>query len=266
MMNEKRFWEIVEEINWPVICKEHRGYEKAKKQLLNTLTLEEVTKLRDIAQDFKNAIYEPLFCKVTGVGDDGYGDFLCHIIGMGKKEYKKCVKDNDYAVETYNDNYVENFFYCFPYEEDYEKKSETYDGFFKWGDRIYRSFEKICSNEKVINAFDLEISKKIFYLRVTFEKFAIEKDYQFILKEKEKILQELNGVMEYLEKNKRTLPHILFMTNEEIFESDENNVESKKTFVIHSAAEELYKDYGMDVLRNEWTIRNFLNDVDEIKG
>ena len=57
------------------------------------------------------------------VGDDSYEDLRAHIIGMGRKEFQKVMRNPELAYDRAVDGkYTESFSYAIPSRSDYQKK------------------------------------------------------------------------------------------------------------------------------------------------
>jgi len=127
-MTEDRFWEIVSKVGWGT---EHTDYYRGKKILMEYLpdvgTMEE---FRVHMGSTHNELYDVIdkWAKANDVhvgGDDSFGDLINHIIGMGRAETARVLKNpnlaGDRANASYGSNagYKESFSYCIPYDDDY---------------------------------------------------------------------------------------------------------------------------------------------------
>jgi len=121
-MDEKKFWGLVELADWP-----NKGY-KNPKMVYRKLLSEEESKI------FHSAVSEA-YCQLDevatdmdlGVGDDSYCDLLHHIIGLGKAQFEKHLKNPKLIVKRAdNSEYEESFTYCLPYDSDYEEGKSEY--------------------------------------------------------------------------------------------------------------------------------------------
>lgn len=160
-MNTKEFWQLVNEIDWPgLVDAEAAGgpdpCETAKRFLLKRFpTWNENKEFHDIYDGFSNRLYEALDtwsdAKFTadpnwpgfGLGDDGFGDMISHIIGCGEEVYFATLADPNLAVKRSkkahqrwgnknsckpSEGYVEKFSYCFPWKDDYNSPETKLEG------------------------------------------------------------------------------------------------------------------------------------------
>ena len=120
------FWEEVALIGWSD-NPERKFYNKAKARLLRRWSGEFLEEF----DEMKDELYSKLYTAVTkteeatgertGCGDDGFGDLLNHVIGLGREEYEAAMKDPMRVIkrgQAYN--YKESFGYCIPYGHDIE--------------------------------------------------------------------------------------------------------------------------------------------------
>jgi hypothetical protein len=118
------FWKLVAELNWG-----HKSdgphkttnYKVVKKTLMQKLTRSGVERFSATFSALRHDLYRKLDKEVEGTGDDGFGDLLAHIIGLGKEEYERNLADPKLAqARVDKSRYVESFSYCIPYDDDYE--------------------------------------------------------------------------------------------------------------------------------------------------
>lgn len=122
----EKFWNEVALVGWT--DKPEKGfYDKAKARLLRRWTgefLEEFSEMKDelysklvaAVQRAEKGSGESVEC-----GDDGFGDLMNHLIGLGKEEYEASLADPMRVIkrgQAYN--YAESFGYCIPYGTDIE--------------------------------------------------------------------------------------------------------------------------------------------------
>jgi len=120
------FWSEVALIGWT--DNPEKGFsDKAKARLLRRWTgefLEEFNEMKDELQSKLARAVEAEEQKTgnsTGCGDDGWGDLMNHVIGLGQKEYEASLADPGRVLkrgQAYN--YAESFGYCIPYGSDIE--------------------------------------------------------------------------------------------------------------------------------------------------
>ena len=131
---EKKFWKIVDKINWKKLCKEHRNPSDFGRRIVRNdcdLMIDEIHEMYDecvrLYRQLKQKTeiicmqkcgHKDVNCikpdiprlKHVSVSDDGFNDMLCHVIGLGQKRYYEALDDIDKMWEP---DYVENFSYCF---------------------------------------------------------------------------------------------------------------------------------------------------------
>jgi len=123
-MSEDSFWKMVKVANWPT-----DRYEKVKIRYLKLMNRETCHNFRNTVDNAYIFLDEAVGKSVSGTGDDGYSDLLSHIIGLGKKEFYRNIKNPKLAQKRVDaSNYRESFSYCIPYDTDYgEDSSYTLD-------------------------------------------------------------------------------------------------------------------------------------------
>jgi hypothetical protein len=130
-MTRDEFWKIVAKVGWGT---KHTDYDEGKKILMELLpewdAVDEFrSHLGDARRELVQAIEEwedkQRNYEGIGTGDDGFMDLTNHIVGLGKKEWKKTVANPKRAYKraraAYGSaaGYKESFSYCVPYESDY---------------------------------------------------------------------------------------------------------------------------------------------------
>jgi len=126
-MTLEEFWKTVEGLGWG-----HKtdgagkttDYKKVKKVLMQQWTQAQAKEADEHFSKLRHALYKKLDATIEGVGDDGFGDLIAHIIGLGKAEYDKVLANPELANERVSKRrFVESFSYCLPYKDDYLSKS-----------------------------------------------------------------------------------------------------------------------------------------------
>lgn len=124
-------WNYVEEINWAERSQESRGYESAKRYILENFTPKRIKEIDDFVRDRHNELYKRIeeferandtHCGNYG-GDDSFGDMINHAVGLGE-EYFNSVMENPMLLNDLD--YVESFSYCIPFEDEYEMLKGEY--------------------------------------------------------------------------------------------------------------------------------------------
>jgi hypothetical protein len=120
------FWAEVALIGWSD-SPEKKFYDKAKARLLRRWTGEFLEEFNEIKDELQSKLARAVEAKEqetgesTGCGDDGWGDLMNHVIGLGKEEYEASLADPMRVIkrgQAYN--YAESFGYCVPYGSDIE--------------------------------------------------------------------------------------------------------------------------------------------------
>ena len=123
-MSENRFWELVEMVKWP--C----DYQQARMKYLKILSKKECAvfriKIEQAYCELGNLTKDLILSnQAYTLSDDGYNDFIYHVIGLGKEEFYRCVNNPDLVIQKIKANdYEESFAYCIPYESDYGEYNE----------------------------------------------------------------------------------------------------------------------------------------------
>lgn len=117
-----KFWNLVEQIGWGT---DTTDYYSVMCGLLHCLTDEQAQEVNNIYYFLRNLLYQRLDSHEKelwssgregyGCSDDSFSDLISHIIGLGKDEFEKCMKDPMSALERVRSkNFKESFSYCFP--------------------------------------------------------------------------------------------------------------------------------------------------------
>jgi hypothetical protein len=121
---ENAFWDLVKLADWP--NKDSARVKIMYRKMLSKEQCKNFSGIVDIAYGIldNELCNHPEISDNLGVGDDGYGDLLHHIIGLGKKDFYKYA-NNLKLVEklAHSRKYEESFAYCIPYDDDYEKNN-----------------------------------------------------------------------------------------------------------------------------------------------
>lgn len=124
-------WNYVEEINWAERSKERRGYESAKRYILENFTPKRIKEIDEFVRARHNDLYKRIEeferandtrCGKYG-GDDSFGDMINHAIGLGEEYFNSVMEDPSLLNDL---DFVESFSYCIPYEDEYEALSDDY--------------------------------------------------------------------------------------------------------------------------------------------
>jgi hypothetical protein len=115
---------ICKYINWS----DKTDTDAIKFNLMQDYTKEEIEEAENYGLELKgklcNAGIEEQLTEENGYYGDSVHDMLCELVAHGE-EYVNAVIDNpQIAINRFkDDDYTENFFYCFPYDEDWDSLS-----------------------------------------------------------------------------------------------------------------------------------------------
>jgi hypothetical protein len=133
-MGDSEFWKIVDKLGWGTKTTDS---DKLKKILLNSLAPEEAEGLQDAFSKAQGTIGQAIdkHRKANDIdmymGGDGFSDLTAHIVGLGKREFDKHVKNPQLAIDRFNKgDFTESFAYVIPYKDDY--KSLKPDKYIEW--------------------------------------------------------------------------------------------------------------------------------------
>ena len=123
-MSETEFWRLIEPYGWGTKTTNSDAIEK---NLMGIITPDEADALQETFSKLKGELsraitrYEKQNDVSVGLGDDGFGDLLAHIVGMGRKEYEATLRDPQLAIDRAKANkFKESFAYALPSKRDYE--------------------------------------------------------------------------------------------------------------------------------------------------
>lgn len=124
-MSDAEFWKIVEMLKWG---RPKTDYRRMQKQLMRMWRPEDAKAFRTTMDKLYGALdkafskWENEERKRVELGDDGYSDLLHHIIGLGKREYDKVMKDPSLAYDRGQKlKFTESFSYAIPHETDWQR-------------------------------------------------------------------------------------------------------------------------------------------------
>lgn len=128
-MNEQKFWEIVEKINWKTIAEQNHDVDKIKTTIMREYSRATMTDFRKIkhakAAQLQKTIekYNDTHKTTIPCYDDSGSDLINHVIGLGKDYFNKALAKPS-ILKTLE--YVESFSYIIPYVSDYDKLQPGY--------------------------------------------------------------------------------------------------------------------------------------------
>jgi hypothetical protein len=92
-MNDKKFWEIVDEINWPEV-----DCDDAKFWFMKNYTTDEAEDFLKLYSQKRN---ELILKSGSDACCDSWDDTLAHIVGLGEEEYKKNITEPERIIQRY---------------------------------------------------------------------------------------------------------------------------------------------------------------------
>jgi hypothetical protein len=123
-LSESEAWRIIEGMDWINMCHKSRGYEDMRKKFKKQYPVETAVAVRNFEAEKFKALYAAVDKHEAEHGhlgnyggDDSFGDLLDHAIGLGEAFYNAVLADPSQLAKL---DYVENFMYAVPYEDDYE--------------------------------------------------------------------------------------------------------------------------------------------------
>lgn len=125
-MSESRFWEIVDSFEWAKNCTNRAYQDVIEAEGRKRISFQEADDLFEAKGLAFSMLYDFIGDRnPAGGSDDSHGDFIHHIIGLGKKEFYASLKDYE-RIEKRGEvghgkakGYVESFSYVLPYPSDY---------------------------------------------------------------------------------------------------------------------------------------------------
>lgn len=107
------FWDVVEELAWDTRAREtRRYYERVSAGICNSWTAEFFD---EFLSRFRTHVdhLDGILGDHTTLGDDGFNDLRCHIVGAGKEAYDHAVRRPAEGVARFEGRHIESFSYCF---------------------------------------------------------------------------------------------------------------------------------------------------------
>lgn len=109
----------------------------------------------DALRKMKGYLWSHLFAAVDNLGDDGYGDFCWHIVGLGTEEILRVTFNPDLArTRARAHDFVECMAYVLPYPEDLEQIDVNYHqdrATCALGTLAYLSEKRLPHDEEVVD-------------------------------------------------------------------------------------------------------------------
>ena len=124
-LSESEIWRIIEDMDWFNNSKKYRGYYDMKEIFMQKHSAVVAVQVRQFVSQVRSVLYKTVgaYESTNGGlgnygGDDSFGDLLDHAIGLGEKFYNAMLDQPELLGRL---DYVENFCYSIPYEDDYNK-------------------------------------------------------------------------------------------------------------------------------------------------
>ena len=131
-MKEKRFWEIINKINWSHYWKCEKNDEICRQRMLEACTRDELKEFEDMASIMRSKLEERIkeyyriisngvhdyMCPegfANWIGIDTMSDGLWHIVGKGKSTYEKVMKNPNEFWGVFGNVYKMMDTECFSY-------------------------------------------------------------------------------------------------------------------------------------------------------
>jgi hypothetical protein len=148
-MNEL-YEKICRYINWG----KDTNVDTMKLNLIQDFTKEELFEAKKYAQGLINRLCEAETAIIEDCfvpRGDSVHDFLCHMVSKGEAFVDELCESRFRAVEIFEaGDYEENFFYVFPYEDEYDDdgnyKDTTARRYWKWVSEIKAQFREFLHN------------------------------------------------------------------------------------------------------------------------
>ena len=123
-LDENKFWEIVEELEWG----ETYDHKAISKKIFRKLGPKKTRQFAKMAEQFNNNVrvvgdklYEKLMSETgegLGVSDDGFSDLCWHVVGLGREKYEEAMSDPFVLAQMgRKGQYMESFGYAIPSED-----------------------------------------------------------------------------------------------------------------------------------------------------
>jgi hypothetical protein len=120
----EQFWALVAEVDWATRLA--RPIDEGKSILRERLSRVDAAAFHARLQELRFSLHKVLtdWQEETGkefeIGDDSFDDLICHIIGLGQREYEAVLADPAVALErAETGDFLESFLYLAPQPDDY---------------------------------------------------------------------------------------------------------------------------------------------------
>lgn len=204
-MDEARFWEIVDTVEWA----KDFDYERIQVWMLKNLTLKECQEFRAVATQKWNQLDKLVGDRNPARGsDDSHSDLLYHVIGLGKEVFEANLADYDLltqrgeAIYGTPEGYKESFIYSVPMKEDFNNHNNP--NYFKdWAKKAKKEIKDICQMDK---KGDLDPIVHDFGTIVRLLDLLIEGNIESFIAAERKAVLALERIRKFYEDNYIELP------------------------------------------------------------
>jgi len=125
-MDHETFWTLVADIGWGT---KTTDVSAIKSRLVREWSREQADAFNSVLYNLEGELYQKLDASDLefGLGDDGFGDLISHILGLGKEDFWAVMSDPRLALKRANapygspEGHAEKFAYCIPDDSDYDK-------------------------------------------------------------------------------------------------------------------------------------------------
>jgi hypothetical protein len=119
VMTRQEFWNQVDEFGWGTKTTDYKAIKIYFMQKGTQYTQAFENHFDFLRNNLDNKMWQ--YHTQIGCGDDSWSDLICHVIGLGQKEYEACLVDPQLFVGRGNRNdYTESFCYGIPGDWEFE--------------------------------------------------------------------------------------------------------------------------------------------------
>jgi len=195
-MGESDFWSLIEPYGWGT---KSRNYKAIKKDLMGKLSPDEAEELGATYRKLSNKLYKVLDGVVEGLGDDGFGDLIAHIIGMGRREYEAVLKDPELgAVRANAGDFGESFAYALPGKHDYE--SLNVGKYVVWAQKVVDAYGAVLKADEDDIPWLPKMKKDLTLVLDAMADFTKTKDFHALLDKDKDLRSASENIEKYLGK------------------------------------------------------------------
>lgn len=122
----QKYRKFIKDVNW-ANGKTHKDSSDLKLYIMNKYSKEFLKEVEEFGRGLASRLYEAVeeyqnrYDYLEVGSDDGFCDLRAHVASMGEEAVERAVKNPKLLQSRYRrGDYQENFFYIFPYEDDYK--------------------------------------------------------------------------------------------------------------------------------------------------